>query len=114
MDITESTHGSVLVLSPRGRLDSIGAPELERSVRAKLEAGHRRLVIDLGALDYVSSAGLRVLMIAGKVLKAERGRMALCRLKVPVQEVFRVSGFDRIFTILPSLEASIERIGAEP
>ena len=112
MDIAESSHGSVLVLSPRGRLDSTGAPEFERLVRAKLAAGHRRLVIDLGALDYVSSAGLRVLLVTAKALKAERGRMALCRLEPPVLEVFRVSGFDRIFTILPSLEASIERVGA--
>ena|SRR5258708_5340209 len=113
MEIAESTHGSVLVLSPKGRLDSTGSPDLERVVRDRLAAGHRRLVIDFGALDYVSSAGLRILLVAGKALKAAGGQIALCRLTGAVMEVFRISGFDRIFTILPTIEQSVGRIGPE-
>jgi anti-anti-sigma factor len=114
MDISDSIQGSVLVVSPQGRLDSTSAPEFERQLRAKLAAGHHRVVIDLDALAYVSSAGLRVLLVIAKALKAEGGRMGLCRLKTPIMEVFRISGFDRIFTIVPSLEEAIERIGATP
>jgi anti-anti-sigma factor len=113
MEFDETLHGAVLVLSPKGRLDSISAPDFEQMVRARLAAGHRRLVIDLGALDYVSSAGLRVLLIAAKILKAERGQIALCRLADSVLEIFRISGFDRIFTILPTIEASVGRIATE-
>lgn len=114
MEIAESTVGGVLVLSPRGRLDSVGAPDFDRLVRERLAAGQRRLVIDLDAIDYVSSAGLRSLLVAAKQLKAGGGRMALCRLKAPVMEVVRISGFDRIFTILASLDDGISRVGAEP
>jgi len=110
MEIAESTHDAVLVLSLQGRLDSITAPAFERLVRGRLADGHRRIVIDLDALDYISSAGLRILMIAGKALKAERGRIALCRVKGVVMEVLRISAFDRIFTILPSREQAVAQL----
>ncbi len=112
MEITESSQGSVLVVSPRGRLDSTTSPGFEQLMRAKLAEGRRRIVIDLDALDYISSAGLRILMVLAKALKADRGRVALCRMKDPVREVFRISGFDRIFTILPTLDESVARVGA--
>jgi len=111
MEIAESTHDAVLVLSPTGRLDSITAPEFELLVRSRLADGQRRILIDLDALDYISSAGLRILLVAGKALKAERGRMALCRVKGTVREVLRISAFDRIFTIVPSLEQGIALLG---
>jgi anti-anti-sigma factor len=111
MEIAESTHGAVLVLGPKGRLDSITAPAFETLVRGCLAGGHRRIVIDLDAVDYVSSAGLRVLLVAAKALKAERGQIALCRVKSTVMEVLRISAFDRIFTILPSLEQAVAQLG---
>ncbi len=113
MEISESSQGSVLVVSPRGRLDSTTSPAFEQLVRAKLADGHRKVVVDLDALDYVSSAGLRILMVLAKALKGERGQIALCRLQEPVREVFRISGFDRIFTILPSLDDTVARVGAD-
>ncbi len=113
MEIGEEQRGAALVLSPQGRLDSTTAPAFEQRVRARMAEGQRDLVIDLGALDYVSSAGLRIFMILGKSLKAERGRVVLCRLQDGVREVFRISGFDRIFTILPSVAAGLAQIGAD-
>lgn len=112
MEIIETKHGAVLVVSPKGRLDSATSPELDKLLRAKLAAGEHRLVIDLGALDYLSSAGLRVLLLAGKTVKAERGHIALCAVKAAVMEVFRLSGFDTIFTILPSIEQGVAKVGA--
>jgi anti-anti-sigma factor len=111
MEIAEASHGAVLVLSPQGRLDSITAPAFERLVRGRLADGQRRIVIDLDALDYISSAGLRVLLVAAKALKAARGQIALCRVKGTVMAVLRVSAFDRIFTILPSLDQAIAQLG---
>jgi len=111
MEIAESSYGAVLVLGPKGRLDSITAPEFELLVRGCLADGHRRIVIDLDALDYISSAGLRVLLVAAKALKTERGQIALCRVRSMVMEVLRISAFDRIFTILPSLEQAVAQLG---
>lgn len=113
MEIGEEQRGAALVLSPQGRLDSTTAPEFEALVRARMAEGQRDLVIDLGALDYVSSAGLRIFMIVGKALRAERGRVVLCRLQDGVREVFRISGFDRIFTILPSVAAGLAQLEAD-
>ena len=113
MEIGEEQRGTTLVLSPQGRLDSITAPAFEAVVRARIADGYRNLVIDLGALDFVSSAGLRIFMIVGKTLKAERGHIVLCRLQDGVREVFRISGFDRIFTILPSVSAALAQIEAD-
>ena len=113
MEIGEERRGMALVLSPQGRLDSTTAPAFEQRVRACLDAGNRHLVIDLGALDFVSSAGLRIFMIVGKTLKAERGHIVLCRLQDGVREVFRISGFDRIFTILPSVAAGLAQLEAD-
>ena len=112
MEIAESTHHGVLVLSPKGRLDATGSPDLERVVRVRLADGHTRMVLDLGAVDYVSSAGLRILLLAGKALKAERGDVALCGVNDVVMEALRISGFNRIFTILPSVSQAIHQLGA--
>ncbi len=112
MEIAESTTDAVLVLSLRGRLDSVTSRDLDQRVRDRLLTGHRKLVVDLDAVDYVSSAGLRSLLIAAKALKAAHGHMAVCRLQAAVQEVFRVSGFDRVFTVLPSLDDSVARLAA--
>jgi len=100
----------VLVLSPRGRLDSITAPAFEALVRGRLADGQRRIVVDLEGLDYISSAGLRILLVAAKTLKAARGQIALCRAQGTVMEVLRISAFDRIFTILPSLEQAVAQL----
>jgi anti-anti-sigma factor len=113
MEIGEDRRGAVLVLSPQGRLDSTTAPAFEQTVRARLAEGHRDLVIDLAALDYVSSAGLRIFMVIAKSLKAERGRIVLCRLQDGVREILRISAFDRIFTILPSVTEGVALLAAE-
>jgi anti-anti-sigma factor len=111
MEIDEATHGAVLVLRPQGRLDSSGAPRFEQRVRERLADGQRRLVIDLGALDYVSSAGLRILLVAARSLKAEGGALVLCGATDTVMEILRVSAFDRIFTILPTVAQSVDQLG---
>jgi anti-anti-sigma factor len=113
MEIGEDRRGAVLVLSPQGRLDSTTAPAFEATVRARMAAGERTLVIDLAALDYVSSAGLRSLLVVAKSLKGERGRVVLCRLQDGVREVFRISAFDRIFTIVPSVAQAVAQLSAE-
>lgn len=111
MEIDEATHGAVLVLRPQGRLDSSGAPGFEQRVRERLAEGQRRLVIDLGALDYVSSAGLRILLVAARSLKAEGGALVLCCANDTVMNILRVSAFNRIFTILPTVAQSVDQLG---
>jgi anti-anti-sigma factor len=86
------------ILMPAGRLDTAAAPEFERQIIAATQSGGCRLLIDLSDLAYISSAGLRVFLMAAKRLRAEGGRIALCGLQQRVAEVFEISGFT---TILP-------------
>ena len=67
--MAEERVGATLVIAPAGRVDSVSSGELERHVVARLDAGERQLVIDLAGVAYISSAGLRVLLLAAKRLK---------------------------------------------
>ena len=91
---TESRDGAT-TLALKGRLDTVTAPDLENALRG-CTGGDRELVIDLAQLDYISSAGLRVLMAAHK---AVRGRMRIVNANEMVQEVFDVTGFSEVLNI---------------
>jgi anti-anti-sigma factor len=107
MEIAEETQGATLVVRPAGRLDRTTSPELERLLLARIEGGAARLLLDLAALDYVSSAGLRVVLVAGKRLKAANGALLLCGLKPAIREVFEISGFATLFPIHPDAAAAL-------
>ena len=80
-----------------GRLDTVTAPELEQELKGSL-SGINELVLDFGKLDYISSAGLRVLLSAQKTM-AKQGSMKLVRVNETIMEIFEVTGFTEILTI---------------
>ncbi len=95
------------VFSPKGRIDGTNAAATEKELLAFLDSGEPRIVIDLGAVDYLSSAGLRVLLVAAKAARARAGKVVLAAPRPPVLEVLTMSGFDRIM----SLEADVASAG---
>lgn len=97
--IDEETAGDVTVFAPRGRIDTQTAKSLETAVLGAIAAGRRHLVFDFGAVDYISSAGLRVILLGGKRLKEAGGTMALCGLSPTIKDVFEISGFLRLFKV---------------
>lgn len=101
LDVTEAKEGDVLVVSPAGRLDSVTAGGFEATLLQHINGGTKRMVLDFGKLDYISSAGLRVVLLAGKKLKAAGGKLALCGLNQQIREVFAISGFITIFAVHP-------------
>ena len=107
MGIRSETIGGVLVVLPGGRIDSSNAGVFEQAVLGPVEAGQMRLVLDFAELDYISSAGLRVVMMAAKRLNSANGRMALCGLNESIREVFEISGFLRILTVLNTREEAL-------
>lgn len=107
MELIESRSGTVIVADVRGRVDSGTAKAFEEKLLGLLAADATTLVVDCTALDYISSAGLRVLLMAAKRARANKGRMALCGLKPHVREVFDVSGFSGIFAIHPARDAAV-------
>ncbi len=100
-----------LVISLQGKLDSITSPVLEKDLMELMAGGERFLVLDLGDLDYISSAGLRTILAVTKRLKEKQGRLILASLKSMVREVFEISGFSSIIPIFKSVDAAISSSG---
>jgi anti-anti-sigma factor len=107
MEIGENRQSGSLVVSPAGRLDSINAPILERRLSDVIERGDTQLVIDLAALDYISSIGLSVLLSAAKKIKRSDGRIVLASMNERVGTVMEISGFNKIFVIFPTVENAV-------
>jgi anti-anti-sigma factor len=114
MDISEAQEGATLVIAPRGRVDSVSSSELERILVARLDAGARRVVIDLAGVEYISSAGLRVLLLAAKRLKAPQGVLVLCGLGPGVRAVLELAGFLSLFAVEPGREQALARCAGPP
>lgn len=114
MEIGEEQQGDVLVVAPRGRVDSVSSGELERHLVARLDAGARRVVIDLAGVDYISSAGLRVLLLAAKRLKPPQGLLVLCGLGPSVRTVLELAGFTSLFAIEPGRAQALARSASAP
>ena len=97
MTIEKILNGTELTLAITGRLDTSTAPELEKELKETLE-GVEKLVLDFAALDYLSSAGLRVLLGAQKVMN-KQGEMVIRNVNDTINEIFDVTGFIDILTI---------------
>ncbi len=97
MNITKNQNGNQLCLSLEGRLDTTTAPELEKVIKSSLD-GVTELTIDMGSLDYLSSAGLRVLLGAQKTMN-KQGSMKVIHVNETIMEIFDVTGFADIRTI---------------
>ncbi len=110
IEIGEERQDGVLVLVPVGRLDSANVNAFETSVMQRIGDGDRRLIVDFGRLEFISSSGLRVLLLAAKALKGE-GTLVLCSMKPHVEDVFRISGFDRFIPVKKSRAAALETFG---
>lgn len=107
MTLDPETPADVAIVRPRGRLDSATSPAFEATVLEHLQAGSRRLVVDLSGVDYISSAGLRVILLAGKKLRATEGKLVLCGLREEVRGVFEMSGFLDLFAVAPSVQEAL-------
>ena len=97
MNIIKKQDGTTLTVALEGRLDTVTSPHLEGELRTAVN-GVKELIFDLSALDYVSSAGLRVLLSAQKVM-SRQGKMTIRNVKPEIMEIFEVTGFVDILNI---------------
>ena len=97
LDIKKTLEGSVLNVVLDGRLDTTTAPELEQQIKDDIE-GVKELTFDMEKLDYISSAGLRVLLSCQKIM-TKQGSMVVKNVSEEVMEIFEVTGFSDILTI---------------
>ena len=111
MDIIETKQDDITVFSISGRLDSGSSPELDKHIMLAMESGTRRIVVDCQKLDYITSAGLRVIVKTAKKLTPENGKIVLCAMADYVKEVFEIAGFDAFLPIVPAIEDAMAMAG---
>ncbi len=107
MEIIEKNENGIVQLKVVGRLDAESSVAAEKKVREVLDAGSLRILFDFSELEYISSAGLRVVLMAIKELRGKGGKIVLSGLNEYVKEVFDVSNFASIIPITESLKEGV-------
>jgi len=100
---TSSLDNDIWLVMPAGRLDSVTGPMLESTFARQLEDNHVRLIVDMSAVSYISSGGLKVLVSTWRKTQKAGGNLLLAGLTSRVYKVFEISGFDSLFTITPTV-----------
>ena len=106
IELEEMEHRVILRLD--GRLDVASAPILDRKINSLIDENHHHLLLDFSRIDYLSSAGMRVLLSAAKKLSAKKGDLVLFSLADEVFEVIKMAGFDKILRIFSSEKEAIQ------
>jgi stage II sporulation protein AA (anti-sigma F factor antagonist) len=99
MELVEETHGRVVVVTARGRLDGTTSQAFGARLEKLAETSEPRLLVDFSGIDFVSSAGLRVVLAVLKRVKAANGMLALCAVQAPVREVLDITGFTAMLNV---------------
>ncbi|MEI6066579.1 MAG: STAS domain-containing protein [Methylococcaceae bacterium] len=97
MNLQTRIENNAVVVTVSGRLDAVTAPAYEKKIQELIDSGHIYMVVDFEQLDYISSAGLRGLLVMAKLLNAKGGRACLANVKGNVQSVFNMCGFNTVF-----------------
>jgi anti-anti-sigma factor len=111
VEYSRADRQGVAVIALKGRLDSANAGELEKGLGDLFAQPGQKAVVDMEKLDYISSAGLRVMLMLAKRARQTGGRLMLSALAAPVREVFEISGFLKILETTPSTDAALAAIG---
>jgi anti-sigma B factor antagonist/stage II sporulation protein AA (anti-sigma F factor antagonist) len=109
MDIAEEQKGDVLIVTVKGRLDAISSPTAERHVFDLINDGANKLILDLSSVDYLSSAGMRMLLSTTKKLKSQSGKLVLCSVTPNVMDVLKISGFDHVLDIVKTQDEALKK-----
>lgn len=102
LNIAIEEVGGKCVLRLEGRIDAVTSPSLEKEIAHLFEGGHKHMLLDCLKVDYLSSAGMRLLLSSTKKFKGAKGHFALCNLEDEVMEIIKVAGFERVLEIYSS------------
>ena len=112
MEITTESENGVLIARAEGRIDGANARDFESAVLAAVRECKGAFLIDCEELSYISSAGLRAMLLIAKALAKREVPFALCSLSDPVAEIFQISGFDQIISIHRSRDEALGAVGS--
>lgn len=110
MEITKEEINSIAVLALAGRLNVTTTAQLEEAFKNTFDGGSKKVLVDCIALEYISSAGLRVLLAAAKTAKKAGGQVAISGMNASVKQVFEISGFTSIFPIFNSKDEALANL----
>jgi anti-anti-sigma factor len=99
IDIKKEKKQDVLVLRLNGKLDAMNSVEIEKQISHIIDGGEKKLLLDFHHVDYVSSAGMRMLLMVAKKLRRVSGKLVLCTMNSRVMEVLKMSGFDHLMDL---------------
>lgn len=99
MQFKATENSGIYTVNIEGNVDTNSAPDVKSGLDELIGAGASKIVMDLSFMEYISSAGLRVLLLTGKQLKGSSGELRLCGMNESVRDVFDISGFSSIFNI---------------
>ncbi len=114
MEITNYSKDHILILTVKGRLDAVSAPGLTESLRALVERGQCFLVLDFHDLEYISSAGIRVLYQSQGRVEEGKGKMVICGANETVKRVFEMVDLSTDIPVLRDIEAAVETFRSQP
>lgn len=104
MELNQIKKGNYLVIELNGRLDTSNYGELEKSLIELIDKGVKDIIVNCAGLNYISSSGLRVFLMALKKITMSGGNFHLCSLQDNIREIFEIAGFTSIFSIFNTLD----------
>lgn len=110
MEAQVEEKGDVIVVRIKGRLDAASSPQLEKKINSIIESGHFKLVLNFAGVDYLSSAGMRLMLSVSKKLHNLEGKMVACSLNEEVMEVIKMAGFNQVLELYNTEEESFGHI----
>jgi anti-sigma B factor antagonist len=110
MEIIEEKQDGVHIFKLAGRLDSNTSQGFETAIFQAISDGSKKIAIDFKELDYISSAGLRVILKATKAVNREDGKIMLCAMQDYVKEVFEIAGFDSFLPIVATVDEALTQL----
>jgi anti-anti-sigma factor len=111
VSLSERSVGQVTILKPSGRIDSQSSPEFESALNDKLNSV-QNVILDFADVPYISSAGLRVVLVVAKRMSRSQGQFALVSLKPEILSVFKISGLTSVLKIFDTPEGALAALGA--
>ena len=110
MPVENERDNGILIVKPAGRINSADAGMFRDVLDSATKPDDRAVIMDMESLDYISSGGLRVMLEFAQALDEQDAKFALCSLKSSVNDVFRISGFDRVVTICPTRDEAVAAV----
>ncbi|HNS17983.1 MAG TPA: STAS domain-containing protein [Bacteroidales bacterium] len=109
MEITDILQDGVIILELKGRLDTTNYSFLEEKIMKLIDDNQHNLLVDCNDLSYISSSGLRIMLMGLKKINSVKGMFVLCCLQENIREIFEISGFTSIFSIYPTREEALKQ-----